>query len=333
MKREKPETTKLAKWGKQVPVTIITGFLGAGKTTVINHLVKQPGMTDTALIINEFGEIGLDNLLIESAIENTLVLENGCICCSIRGDLIDTINDLFIKQQNDLIPKFSRILIETTGLAQPGPIAETLWTEKIIANRCALKNIVTLVDGQQGLSQIDRYHEVVAQLAQAECALISKSDISEEETLEALEKRITAINPVIAVQRISNGEIDPNVLFRSENNFNQKTPAHHHHEDHDLTQVATWSFNSQKPLDHLRLMDWLSMLYTLRPYAMLRMKGILKLEGQDQPVLMQAVGTSFSPSEQLQSWPGGNEETNLVLIFRDISSSDIELSFRLHVLQ
>ena len=317
----------------QVPVTIITGFLGAGKTTVINHLVNQPGMKDTALIINEFGEIGLDNLLIESAIENTLVLENGCICCSIRGDLVDTINDLFVKQQNDLIPKFSRILIETTGLAQPGPIAETLTAEKLLADRCALKNIVAIVDGQQGLGQLDSQHEVAAQLAQADLALISKVDISEAVALDALENRVTAINPAIVIQKISNGKIHPDDLFRMELNLGQKKKAHHHHEDHNLASVGTWSFNSREPLNGECLQDWLSMLYSLRPYAMLRLKGILQLVGQEQPVLLQAVGSSFSPLEGLDSWPGGQEETNLILIFRDISSQDIEASFRKHVLK
>jgi G3E family GTPase len=333
MKSEKQETTKLAEGENQVPVTIITGFLGAGKTTVINYLVSQPGMKDTALIINEFGEIGLDNLLIESAIENTLVLENGCICCSIRGDLVDTINDLFIKQQNDLIPKFSRILIETTGLAQPGPIAETLSAEKLLADRCALRNVVVIVDGQQGLSQLDSHHEVAAQLAQAELALISKSDLSEGVALEALEKRVTAINPALTVKMIKNGEIDPEALFRPEFHLTQKKAGHHHHEEHDLATVETWSFNSNEPLSAERLQDWLSMLYSLRPYAMLRLKGIIQLTDQVQPVLLQAVGSSFSPPERLDSWPGGLEETNLVLIFRDIPSKDIETSFKKHVLK
>jgi len=322
----------LAKGTNQIPVTIITGFLGAGKTTVISHLVNQPGMQDTALIINEFGEIGLDNLLVESAIENTLVLENGCICCSIRGDLVDTINNLFIKQQNDLIPEFSRILIETTGLAQPGPIAETLSAEKLLADRCVLKNIVALVDGQQGSGQIDEHHEVTAQLAQAELALISKIDLSEEGALAALKKRVVDINPAISIQLIKNGEINPDNLFQSERHFNRNIRTHHHHEDHDLTSVATWSFNSERPLNEERLLDWLSMLYSLRPFAMLRLKGILHLSSREKPLLLQAVGSSFSPPEWLETWLGNQKETNLVLIFRDISSDDIERSFKQHVL-
>ncbi len=328
------ESIKTAGRENRIPVTIITGFLGAGKTTVISHLVNQPGMQDTALIINEFGEIGLDNLLVESAIENTLILENGCICCSIRGDLVDTINDLFIKQQNDLIPKFSRILIETTGLAQPGPIAETLSAEKLLADRCRLRNVVVLIDGQQGNSQIDKHHEVAAQLAQAELALISKIDLGEESELVALENRVMDINPTIAVQKIENGVIDPDDLFHADISLNQNKAAHHHHhEDHDLASVATWSFSSKKPLDGKRMLEWVSMLYSLRPFAMLRLKGILQLSHSEQPLLLQAVGSIVSPLEELDAWPGGLKETNLVLIFRDIPSEDIAKSFEQHVLK
>jgi len=331
------EVMKLGKGSNRIPVTLITGFLGAGKTTVINYLISQPGMADTALIINEFGEIGLDNLLIESAIENTLVLENGCICCSIRGDLVDTVNDLFSKRQNELIPAFSRILIETTGLAQPGPIAETFSAEKLLAERCVLRNIVALVDGQQGLAQIDDHHEVIEQLAQAELALISKSDLSDKSTLAALEERVRSINPTLSIRKISKGEIDPDELFSSDLQLDRKHSGyshhHHHHEDHDLASVATWSLNYKEPLNEERLCDWLAMLYTLRPYAMLRLKGIIRLARRTQPLLLQAVGSSFSEPKWLETWPGNQKESNLVLIFRDISSNDIERSFRQYVLK
>ena len=127
----------------RIPISIVTGFLGSGKTTLINRLVKQVGMDSTALIINEFGEIGLDNLLIESAIENTLLLENGCICCSLRGDLIDTISDLFAKVRNGNIPAFSRIVIETTGLADPSPIVNSLLSETSVTSRCNIIYYIT----------------------------------------------------------------------------------------------------------------------------------------------------------------------------------------------
>ena len=157
-----------------VPATIITGFLGSGKTTLINQLIKKPKMDKIALIINEFGEIGLDNLLIESSIENTLVLENGCICCSIRGDLVDTIINLFAKAENNEIPSFNRIVIETTGLAIPGPIVASITDDIVVSKKCELNNVITLVDGVHGLRQLDKYQEVKVQISMADLCLVSK---------------------------------------------------------------------------------------------------------------------------------------------------------------
>ena len=137
----------------RLPGSVVTGFLGSGKTTLINYLVRQEGLGSTALIINEFGEIGIDNLLVETAIENTLLLENGCICCSLRGDLIDTISDLFAKVRNEQIPQFSRVLIETTGLADPGPIINSIQRDKAVIDRCFVDRVITVVDGVQGKAQ------------------------------------------------------------------------------------------------------------------------------------------------------------------------------------
>ena len=181
------------KKSKKVPVSIITGFLGSGKTTLIKHLVAQPSMNNIALIINEFGEVGLDNLLVESSIENTLLLENGCICCSIRGDLIDTINDLFTKASTGKIAKFTRIVIETTGLANPGPIINCIRSDNVISTKCELSNVITLVDGTQGASQLVKYSEAKIQVAQADLCLISKCDIGSPSKINNLEKNLLKI--------------------------------------------------------------------------------------------------------------------------------------------
>ena len=198
----------------KTPVSIITGFLGSGKTTLIKALMNQPRMNDIALIINEFGEIGLDNLLVESSIENTLLLENGCICCSIRGDLIDTVIDLFTKVQNKTIPKFSRILIETTGIAQPGPIANCFVVNDVIARKCELHNIITLVDATQGIDQLVLHKEAKIQVAQSDLCLISKCDIGLVQEINELEGDLRKINPIAKIERIENGQVDPITLFQ-----------------------------------------------------------------------------------------------------------------------
>jgi len=326
----------------RIPVSIITGFLGAGKTTLINHLVKQPGMEETAVIINEFGEIGLDNLLVETAIENTLVLENGCICCSIRGDLIDTISDLFAKAENNKIPQFSRILIETTGLADPEPIIKTIQNEVAVINRCKLNNVTTIVDGLQASPQIIQHEEAVVQIVQADMALVSKTDLATPAEIKKITVDIYAINPTIIVRGIEHGRIEPDFLFQATTKQLSQQAEHPHsnetaHEsghDHEKRHgdVATWSLVHDEPLGEERLRDWLRMIYTLRPFAMLRLKGFVRFKNTEQPILIQAVGNTFSPPVWLENWPKGKPQTHLVLIFKELSPDIVKKSFHRHVL-
>ncbi|MFP6760148.1 MAG: GTP-binding protein, partial [Rhodospirillales bacterium] len=189
----------------RLPVSVVTGFLGSGKTTLINYLVKQEGLGSTALIINEFGEIGIDNLLVETAIENTLLLENGCICCSLRGDLIDTICDLFAKVRNEQIPQFSRILIETTGLADPGPIINSIQSDKAVIDRCLVDRVITVVDGVQGKAQTSKFEEAMFQIVQADIGLISKSDLISSYHLNQLRNFLHRINPTLIIKVVEHG--------------------------------------------------------------------------------------------------------------------------------
>ena len=209
----------------RIPISIITGFLGSGKTTLLNQLTRQLGMNSIALIINEFGEIGIDNLLVETAIENTLLLENGCICCSVRGDLIDTVNDLFAKVRNGVIPGFSRIVIETTGLAEPGSIVNTLTNERVMASRCRLDNVVSLIDGVQGKIQAQRYPEAMKQIAQADIGLITKRDLISAADVADLETFVTEINPALRLLEIERGQVSPDMLFDHSNKYSGISPS------------------------------------------------------------------------------------------------------------
>ncbi|MBL6958438.1 MAG: GTP-binding protein [Rhodospirillales bacterium] len=325
----------------RIPLSVITGFLGSGKTTLINHLVNQPGMQQTALIINEFGEVGLDHVLVESAFENTLLLENGCICCSIRGDLTDTVSDLFAKVQSGLLPAFTRILIETTGLADPGPIVRTLMTEESVTGRCNLDCVVTLVDGVLGGVQLLQNEEAVKQVAQADRVLITKGDLSSRDQRNRLRAEITGINPALAVTEIEHGRIDPDELFRqAAGNTAAGAASQHHDHSHDPADTAihqhgvitTWSFVGEQAIDGERLRHWLGMLFSLRPQALLRVKGLVRVEGRDQPLVLQAVGSLFSPPQWLDSWPQDKPETRLVFIFKGLSPEVLRNSFERHVI-
>src|ERR1700756_3487501 len=196
-----------------IPVTLLTGFLGSGKTTVLNHVLKQPGMTATAVIINEFGEIGIDHLLVERSSEDVLLLNSGCLCCTVRNDIVDTLTNLFVDRAKGKIPFFTRVAIETTGLADPAPILHTLMTEPIVAARYMLDGVVTTVDAVNGSGTLDRQPEAVKQAAMADRLLLTKTDLAEPAAQQGLEARLALLNPSAPVIPVAQGVVDPAVLF------------------------------------------------------------------------------------------------------------------------
>jgi G3E family GTPase len=201
---------------ERIPVTVLTGFLGSGKTTLLNKLLRRPELSDTAVIINEFGEIGLDHLLVEKSNEDGMVtLNSGCLCCTVRGDLVRTMSELFLKRSKGEVTPFKRMVVETTGLADPAPILHTLMTDPLLASRYRLDGVVTTVDGVNGGSTLDNHEEAIKQAAVADRLLLTKVDIAEAPKLADLKHRLAHLNPGATAISISGGEIDPNRILNA----------------------------------------------------------------------------------------------------------------------
>jgi G3E family GTPase len=326
---------------ESVPVVLITGFLGSGKTTLLRNLIGQPGMANSALIINEFGEIGLDHLLVESSVDNILMLDNGCVCCSIRGDLVDTVGDLFAKQAAGEIPEFSRILIETTGLADPGPIVRDLAEAKSLRGRCSLRRVVATVDGVLGPAQLRNTPEVSAQIAQADICLITKADIAGRNEVNVLIADLRSISPVLDIRIVSHGNIEAGELFaESRGKVQSPIGAWHTHGDHvhdssarhHHSGVESWSLRLDQPLPWARLRDWMAMAYSLRAAHILRMKGVFWLAESERPVIMHGVAGLVSAPAMLDQWPNGVRQSQIVFITKGLSAAHLKASFVSEVL-
>jgi G3E family GTPase len=278
---------------QMVPVTILTGFLGSGKTTLLNRILKEDHGHRIAVIENEFGEVGVDSEIIENSDEQIVEMNNGCICCTVRGDLIKILGTLKDRRKKGEL-KFDRVVIETTGMADPGPVAQTFFTDEDIGNYYLLDSILTVVDAKHASRQLDEFHEAQEQVGFADRILLSKTDLVSEDEVQKLTARVKRMNPRAPVNKVHFGDapiaevldirgFNLNAILELDPEFLADT----HHEHHD--EVASFVFRSDKPFDGDKLEQFLSGMIQVYGPDLLRYKGVLWMKGKPQRVVFQGV--------------------------------------------
>ncbi len=332
-----------------VPTVVLTGFLGAGKTSLLNTLLKDPMLANACVVINEFGEIGIDHLLVEKSDDNIVELAAGCLCCTIRGDLINTLSDLIARRDAGTIKAFDRIIIETTGLADPAPVLHALMRDELLLRRLRLEGVITVVDGVNGWATLDAHPEALKQVAVADRIVLTKLDLLSglegEDKMFAIIGRLRKLNPTARLLTTHRGEASAERLFTM-GLFDATTKTanvqawmndeallrdgHHHHDvsRHDA-HIRSFALREVNAISPQGLELFFELLANFHGANLLRMKGLIKTsDDPTRPLAVHGVQHVFHPPVRLASWPDGVEETRLVFIVKDIAKAEIENLFK-----
>ena len=299
-----------------LPVSVITGFLGSGKTTLLSHLLRDPAFERTAVIINEFGAVGLDHLLVESSDEQVLMLEGGCVCCTVRGDLVRTAGDLLARRAAGTVTPFERIVIETTGLADPAPIVHALMTDRDIADRLRLESVIATVDAAAGAATLDAHPQSVKQAALADCIVVTKSDLADP-AANGLAERLDAVNPGAPKLTAVHGAVDATQLFAAR----AHDPARYDTATHGHGGINTFCLRRKRPLHAVTLGLFLQVAAEHCGARLLRLKGLVDVaESPGRPAVIHGVQHVFHPPTWLDAWPDEDRSTRIVVISQGLDA-------------
>ena len=349
---------------KPIPLFVLTGFLGAGKTSLLNRLLHEPAMAGTLVIINEFGDIGLDHLFIDVKDDATIMLSSGCLCCTVRGELVSTLEDVLRDLDNKRMPAFERVVIETTGLADPAPVLQSVLGHPYLSRRFHLQGVITLVDAVNGLATLDAHEEALKQAAIADVLVISKSDLCENDpaSLNALRERLAALNPFARHLDSAKGEATASTLMdldgfaltgkdrrvadwlaQDDHTTHKHDHAHHHDHHHGHAEghahghahhhdknrhndhIKAFALTSDEAIRASVLEMFLDLLRSAHGPKLLRVKGLVRIaEDPSRPLLLHGVQHVFHPPQRLPQWPDDDHRTRLVFITKDLDAAFVE---------